>query len=48
MTLTQAIEKVEKMRVLTGIVDGEKSDRAKALDIMLEIARVHEQKGEVF
>ena len=38
MTLSDAIEKMRKHRLLIGITDGEKSDRATALDMLLSIA----------
>ena len=39
MTLAEAIEKVHKFRVLSSITDGEKSDRVRALDMLLDAAR---------
>lgn len=39
MTLSEAIEKIKIHRVHIGIVDGEKSDRAEALDMLIEIAK---------
>lgn len=39
MTLSDAIEKMRKHRLLIGITDGEKSDRATALDMLLGIAK---------
>lgn len=39
MTLAEAIEKVHKLRVLWSITDGEKSDRVRALDMLLDTAR---------
>lgn len=49
MTLAKAIEKVKKHRVLIGIVDGEKSDRARALDMLIAIAErelIRQEKEE--
>ena len=46
MTLSDAIEKMRKHRLLIGITDGEKSDRATALDMLLGIAKRELTKQE--
>ncbi len=46
MTLSDAIEKMRKHRLLIGITDGEKSDRATALDMLLSIAKRELTKQE--
>ena len=46
MTLAEAIEKVHKLRVLSSITDGEKSDRVRALDMLLDAAREKMRKDE--
>ena len=46
VTLSDAIEKMRKHRLLIGITDGEKSDRATALDMLLSIAKRELTKQE--
>lgn len=46
MTLAEAIEKVHKLRVMSSIIDGEKSDRVRALDMLLDTAREKIRRDE--
>ena len=46
MTLSEAIEKMRKHRLLISITDGEKSDRATALDMLLGIVKRELTKQE--
>ena len=46
MTLTEAIEKMRKHRILIGITDGEKSDKATALGMLIESAMREVRKEE--
>lgn len=46
MTLAEAIEKMKKHRILIGITDGEKSDKATALGVLIESAMREVRKEE--
>ena len=38
MTLDEAVRKMSTHRILIGLTDGEKSEKATALDLLLEVA----------